>query len=283
MMCNPCFIPIKLATCTSTVDEIRRILDDSISFKPRRQLYVQFSGGEPTMSPHFLEALPLRARRSSYWSVQAASNGLRFMLEPEFAQQAKEAGLAIWSICSSTRDGVFRHREFRPRHRHHYPTPRAGWAGARCRRFSPLSQQPRPAQHAAGHDHPQIPQALNRKMGATMSSSMEEDARTSCGLAGCGSRTLDLRFPPHRDVRHPLRDAGRGDSFCAYNTGVGWRKIVENMHMVAETRDGFATRAATRSMLVIAPWRSVIEEIRLPVIQPTVPPRDGPIGNGCGH
>jgi hypothetical protein len=28
-------------------------------------------------------------------------------------------------------------------------------------------------------------------------------------------------------------------SFCAYNTGVGWRKIVENMHMVARTRDWF--------------------------------------------
>ena len=24
-------------------------------------------------------------------------------------------------------------------------------------------------------------------------------------------------------------------SFCAYNTGVGWRQIVENMHMVATT------------------------------------------------
>jgi len=28
-------------------------------------------------------------------------------------------------------------------------------------------------------------------------------------------------------------------SFCAYNTGVGWRQIVENMHMVATTRDWF--------------------------------------------
>jgi uncharacterized radical SAM superfamily Fe-S cluster-containing enzyme len=28
-------------------------------------------------------------------------------------------------------------------------------------------------------------------------------------------------------------------SFCAYNTGVGWRQIVENMHRVASTRDWF--------------------------------------------
>ena len=28
-------------------------------------------------------------------------------------------------------------------------------------------------------------------------------------------------------------------SFCAYNTGVGWRQIVENMHMVATTSEWF--------------------------------------------
>ena len=31
-------------------------------------------------------------------------------------------------------------------------------------------------------------------------------------------------------------------SFCAYNTGVGWRQVVEKMHMVATTKDWFATR-----------------------------------------
>jgi hypothetical protein len=31
-------------------------------------------------------------------------------------------------------------------------------------------------------------------------------------------------------------------SFCAYNTGVGWRQIVENMHMVATTKDWFQER-----------------------------------------
>jgi hypothetical protein len=56
-------------------------------------------------------------------------------------------------------------------------------------------------------------------------------------------------------------------SFCAYNTGVGWRKIVENMHMVAETRDWFQTRgrhaiyAGDRAM-PLGPG-----EIPLPVVQ----------------
>ena len=55
-------------------------------------MVVQYSGGEPTMSPHFLEACAY-AKKVGYKLVQAATNGLRFALEPEFAFQAKEAGL----------------------------------------------------------------------------------------------------------------------------------------------------------------------------------------------
>jgi hypothetical protein len=59
-------------------------------------------------------------------------------------------------------------------------------------------------------------------------------------------------------------------SFCAYNTGVGWRKIVENMHMVASTRDWFQTKgrhaiyAGNRTM-PLGPLGP--EEIPLPVVQ----------------
>jgi hypothetical protein len=73
------------------MDEIKKILDDSLSFKPRRQMSVQFSGGEPTLSPHFLEACRY-AKKVGYCMVQAATNGLRFALEPDFAEKAKEAG-----------------------------------------------------------------------------------------------------------------------------------------------------------------------------------------------
>ena len=40
-------------------------------------------------------------------------------------------------------------------------------------------------------------------------------------------------------------------SFCAYDTGVGWRQIVENMHMVATTGEWSKRRGATRSTPVI--------------------------------
>jgi hypothetical protein len=96
MMCNPCFMDANQVGYVHelTLDEIKEILDDSISFKPRRQMTVQFSGGEPTMSPHFLEACRY-AKDIGYFSVQAATNGLRFALEPEFARQAKEAGFDL--------------------------------------------------------------------------------------------------------------------------------------------------------------------------------------------
>ncbi len=94
MMCNPCFMDANQVGYVHelTMDDIKEILDASISFKPRRQMSVQFSGGEPTMSPHFLEACAY-AKKVGYYSVQAATNGLRFALEPEFAFQAKEAGM----------------------------------------------------------------------------------------------------------------------------------------------------------------------------------------------
>jgi uncharacterized radical SAM superfamily Fe-S cluster-containing enzyme len=96
MMCNPCFMDANQVGYVHelTLDEIKTILDDSISFKPRRQMTVQFSGGEPTMSPHFLEACRY-AKDVGYFSVQAATNGLRFALEPEYAYQAKEAGFDL--------------------------------------------------------------------------------------------------------------------------------------------------------------------------------------------
>ena len=55
---------------------------------------MQFSGGEPTLSPHFLDAIRY-ARKIGYFAVQCATNGLRFAQEPGFAQKAKEAGLRM--------------------------------------------------------------------------------------------------------------------------------------------------------------------------------------------
>ena len=94
MMCNPCFMDANQVGYVHELEweDIQKMLDDAVSIKPRRQLSVQFSGGEPTISPHFLRAVRY-AREVGYFSVQAATNGIRFAQEEDFAREAREAGL----------------------------------------------------------------------------------------------------------------------------------------------------------------------------------------------
>jgi tetraether lipid synthase len=94
MMCDPCFMDANQVGFVHelTWDEIKTMLDNAITIKPRRQMSVQFSGGEPTLSPYFLDAVAY-ARKVGYNSVQAATNGIEFAKSPEFARQAFEAGL----------------------------------------------------------------------------------------------------------------------------------------------------------------------------------------------
>src|SRR6187401_2588171 len=94
MMCDPCFMDANQVGFVHELswDDIKMVLDNAISIKPRRQMSVQFSGGEPTISPYFLDAVRY-ARKVGYHSVQAATNGIEFAKSPEFAKQAAEAGL----------------------------------------------------------------------------------------------------------------------------------------------------------------------------------------------
>ena len=94
MMCDPCFMDANQVGFVHelTWEEIKTMLDNAITIKPRRQMSVQFSGGEPTLSPYFLDAVAY-AREVGYNSVQAATNGIEFAKSFEFAKQAAEAGL----------------------------------------------------------------------------------------------------------------------------------------------------------------------------------------------
>ncbi|HSO73924.1 MAG TPA: radical SAM protein [Blastocatellia bacterium] len=94
MMCDPCFMDANQVGFVHELswEDIKTLLDNAISIKPRRQMSVQFSGGEPTMSPYFLDAVRY-ARKVGYNSVQAATNGIEFAKSPEFCVQAAEAGL----------------------------------------------------------------------------------------------------------------------------------------------------------------------------------------------
>jgi uncharacterized radical SAM superfamily Fe-S cluster-containing enzyme len=94
MMCDPCFMDANQVGFVHelTWEDIKQVLDNAITIKPKRQMSVQFSGGEPTMSPYFLDAIRY-ARKVGYSSVQAATNGIEFAKSLEFAKAAAEAGL----------------------------------------------------------------------------------------------------------------------------------------------------------------------------------------------
>ena len=94
MMCDPCFMDANQVGFVHELswDDVKTALDNAISIKPRRQMSVQFSGGEPTLSPHFLDAIRY-AVKIGYNSVQAATNGIEFAKSPEFCRQAAGAGL----------------------------------------------------------------------------------------------------------------------------------------------------------------------------------------------
>jgi uncharacterized radical SAM superfamily Fe-S cluster-containing enzyme len=96
MMCDPCFMDANQVGYVHelTLPEVKQLLDDAVSVKPRRQMTVQFSGGEPTISPIFLDAVRY-AREVGYFSVQAATNGIRFAQDPGFAREARAAGMRI--------------------------------------------------------------------------------------------------------------------------------------------------------------------------------------------
>jgi uncharacterized radical SAM superfamily Fe-S cluster-containing enzyme len=94
MMCDPCFMDANQVGFVHelTWEDVKEILDNALQIKPRRQMSVQFSGGEPTMSPYFMDAIRY-ARKLGYNSVQAATNGIEFAKSKEFCRQAFEAGL----------------------------------------------------------------------------------------------------------------------------------------------------------------------------------------------
>jgi uncharacterized radical SAM superfamily Fe-S cluster-containing enzyme len=94
MMCDPCFMDANQVGYVHELswDEIVEVLDNALKIKPRRQMSVQFSGGEPTMHPRFLDAVAY-ARKVGYNSVQAATNGIEFAKSKDYCRRAFEAGL----------------------------------------------------------------------------------------------------------------------------------------------------------------------------------------------
>ncbi|HZE68560.1 MAG TPA: radical SAM protein [Pyrinomonadaceae bacterium] len=93
MMCNPCFMDANQVGYVHepTFEDTKAILDRAVSFKPKRQIIILFSGGEPTLSPYYLEAVAY-AKKVGFYRILAATNGIRFAEDIEFCKAAKAAG-----------------------------------------------------------------------------------------------------------------------------------------------------------------------------------------------
>ncbi len=94
MMCSPCFMDANAASYVHelSIEDIKVIFTNALSFKPQREINVLFSGGEPTVSPIFLDAVR-HAKSRGFHRLHVATNGIRFAESRDFALQARGAGL----------------------------------------------------------------------------------------------------------------------------------------------------------------------------------------------
>ena len=75
------------------MEQVRTMLKALRNERPVDGRVVQFSGGEPTIHPPFIEILAM-AKEMGFTHLQAATNGILIAGSLEFAQKCKEAGLA---------------------------------------------------------------------------------------------------------------------------------------------------------------------------------------------
>jgi len=94
LRCPICFASADAAgyVYEPTYEQVLEMLGTYRTMLPSPAKAVQFSGGEPTLHPRFLDILRA-ARESGFSHLQIATNGLRFAGEPDFAKRCEDAGL----------------------------------------------------------------------------------------------------------------------------------------------------------------------------------------------
>src|SRR5438874_1842211 len=309
MMCNPCFMDANQVGYVHelTLDEIKQILDDSISFKPRRQMSVQFSGGEPTMSLDFVLANSDKMGGISFQPVsftgrdEDISDEDRRRRRYTISHMAHEMQRYYGGKIDPYRDwyplgamGGFTVLADHLRALNGPDQPSFGGLCCSChpncgssvllvsnrktKVWSPITQffdMERFMKDVAlicdtargkkltltqvalsflrNFDGRKAPSGMtlveflklfNGKMGGSVMGRKErEQDWTILWVGGMWFQdlwTYDFRRTEMCVIPYATQEGEI--SFCAYNTGVGWRQIVENLHMVARTKDWFETR-----------------------------------------
>jgi len=97
-----------------TLEQVVAMLRTYRAMRPSPARAVQFSGGEPTLHPRFLDCLRA-ARDEGFSHLQIATNGLRFAREEDFARRCEEAGLHdVYLQFDGTTDDVWERTRGRP-------------------------------------------------------------------------------------------------------------------------------------------------------------------------
>ncbi len=106
MSCGVCFANANRAPFDLSFDQAVEILRRFRAQRPAPAFAVQFSGGEPTLHPRFLDIVS-SARELGFSHIQVATNGLKFA-DADFAARAREAGLQyLYLQMDGVTDDVF--------------------------------------------------------------------------------------------------------------------------------------------------------------------------------
>ncbi|MBV9265947.1 MAG: radical SAM protein [Acidobacteriaceae bacterium] len=112
MKCTPCFMDANQQHYVHemTIADVKQVFDRAQAIKPRREISILFSGGEPTIAPVFLDAVRY-ARKAGFTRLHVATNGIRFAEDLEFVKQSKEAGLhGVYLQIDGTTNAANAHR-----------------------------------------------------------------------------------------------------------------------------------------------------------------------------
>jgi hypothetical protein len=77
-----------------SIEQVRKMIETACSVDTVQPTCFQYTGGEPTIHPQFLEALA-EAKKRKFTQVQVATNGIIFAEDADFALQAGQAGMNV--------------------------------------------------------------------------------------------------------------------------------------------------------------------------------------------
>jgi 7,8-dihydro-6-hydroxymethylpterin dimethyltransferase len=112
MKCYPCFMNANQSSTQHelTLDQFKAILDPVAGRYSKVESNILLSGGEPTLSPIFLDAVR-HCNQLGFHRVFAATNGIHFAQAEDFAVRAKESGLrGIYLQFDGATNEANRHR-----------------------------------------------------------------------------------------------------------------------------------------------------------------------------